>query len=536
MTNTLTTNIIRNVFNIGTNSCDVGTQYCSDGYALYFPCLKEITKGQDACFDFYVADYGAKNAYDLATSTDPDDLNNLAGKETLDLRDVDALTLNLIGIFNCPYGEFSYPDNISSLQTEDYPVVYRNEFGDRKLCHLSVFMLDTSANSDEDYITQEENFYSGTLVEVEANDTPTHIFIGWSILNKNEDEDECEEETWEDNVINKDNIYRFKIQEDTILLALYRPRKVYSVIVDPTNKSSHFTVDYDHREYHISNRSLEIYSDDFDVLENVLEGYHMVAKCIPSTDVIGPNPNEMFQFVEWKDKNKSRCRLFKVGEDTKSFEDGDVIKLKSKCTGPIPYEELQDEIIIYTDEFDEEGIHINTEFSDVDIFDYYGDGEYIFDTNEVYQKFIGEDGYLYFHFGTITMSSCGIEDGIKINIEAKADEYCELWITVNETTAKIIPSTDEFKLYEVYFSKCDKSDIQITSYGECLIDMIEICKEVINDRGKARLCLPPEVTVNLPSGPLSVNGAIMVNGKSYGLNTTSIGTVNKLPKITITNN
>ena len=275
----------------------------------------------------------------------------------------------------------------------------------------------------------------------------------------------------------------------------------------------------------------------FDIIENVLEGYHMVATCVPSTDVIGNSedgdPDTIFRFVEWKDKNKSRCRLFIVGEDTTPFEDGNLIKFKAKCDGPIPYEELPDETIIYIDEFDEEGIHINTEASDVDIFDYYGDGEYIFDTNEVYQKFIGEDGYLFFHFGTIHMSSCGIEDGIKINLHAKAEDYCELFITVNGYTTNIVPSTEEFMLYEVYFNKCDKSDIQITAYGDCLVDMIEICKEVIHDKGKARFCLPAEVTENLPSGPLSVNGAIMVNGQSYGLATTSIGSVNKLPKITI---
>ena len=55
----------------------------------------------------------------------------------------------------------------------------------------------------------------------------------------------------------------------------------------------------------------------------------------------------------------------------------------------------------------------------------------------------------------------------------------------------------------------------------------------IIDKGKAQFCLPSEVTSKLPSGPLSVNGAIMVNGKSYGLATTQIGAVNRLPKITI---
>ena len=555
MDNSLTTNIIRNVYNIGTNSCDAGTQYCADGYALYFPCLKDITKGQNVCFDFYVADYAGKNAYDIAAANAANNQNGSNGngdgtdgtgstpnanQELADLRDVDALSLNLIGAFNCPYGTFSYPDNISSLQTEEYPPVYRLDFGERKLCHLSVFMIDTeNTSSDPYYNTQEGDFYSGTTIEVEANDTPTHIFLGWAFLNTNEDEEECADETWEENIINRDNIYRFVIQEDTIVLALYRPRKLFHIVSDPTNRSSHFVIDYDHVEYHISNRKDDTFDDKetipYDTLIDVLEGYHMVAKCIPSTDVIGSDPDESFRFVEWKDKDKNRCRLFIIGEDTQPFLDSDkvTIKLKAKCNGPFPYEELEDEDIIYMDEFDEEGIHINTEFNEVDIFDYYGDGQYVISADEAYQKFIGEEGYLYLHFGTIELSSAGIEDGIKFNLHAKADGYCELHITINGFSTSLEVAQDEFKLYEIYFSKCNKSNIQITAYGDCLIDMIEVCKEEIIDKGKAQLCLPPEVTENLPSGPLSVNGAIMVNGKSYGLAQTTIGSVNKLPKITI---
>ena len=88
--------------------------------------------------------------------------------------------------------------------------------------------------------------------------------------------------------------------------------------------------------------------------------------------------------------------------------------------------------------------------------------------------------------------------------------------------------------YEFLFRKCDKSDIEIKADGQCLIDKIDVHKEEIIDKGKAMLCLDAETTANLPSGKLSVNGAIMVNGKSYGLATTQIGTVNKLPKITLT--
>ena len=510
---TLTTNIIRNVYNMGTGACDAGTQYCTDGYSLYFPCLKDITKGQGVCFDFYVADN---------TTHEP-----------IDLRRVDAISLNLNGQYNCNYGTFSYPDNISSLQTEKYPVVYRNDFGERKPCHLSLFMIDIENNDESDtYNTQEGDFYSGTEVELGAFDTPTHIFLGWALMNMDEDDD-CPEESWYDQIISTSNIYKFTIKEDTIILALYRPRRKYNVISDPTNKSSHFNVDYDHIVYHISNRDEEIFNDDYDVLEGVLEGYSMVVKCIPSTDVIGDSVDFTYDFVEWKDKNTSRCRLLKIGSDTLPFEDGNIIKLKARCDGPVPYHDIEDVDIFYNDEFDEEGIHILTEPSEVDIFDFYGDGAHIKEAEEVYQKFIDETGYLYFHFGTLVLSSEGIEDGIKIILHAKADDYCELNITVNGYTMNQVISTDEFKQYEFYYNKCEKSDITITVYGECLVDMIEVCREEIIDKGKAQFCLDPETTLNLPSGKLSVDGAISVDGSYYGLPSTEIGQVNRLPKIII---
>ena len=542
--NTLTTNIIRNVYNIGTNSCDNGPTTCAEGYALYFPCLKDITKGQDACFEFYVADYAGRNEYLLnAANGNLDDAGNPNGddngKELADLRDVDTISLNLIGAFNCPYGTFSYPDNISSLQTEEYPVVYTNDFGTRKLCNLTVLMLDVENTGSDIYDKSIDSpFYSGTEVTVAAYDTPEKIFIGWALLSV--DDEECPDETIYDNIITTNNEYTFVIKEDIILLALYRPRKVYTVIVDPTNKSSHFNVSYDHNEYKISNRIEDIFDDGHNSINNVLEGYHLAVKCVPSVDKYdsGSDPgNDMtYEFIKWKDGSIERRRLFIVGENTKDFEvkNTNIIKLKAFCSkDPVPYKDIDDENLFYIDEFDEEGIHILTEFNEMDIYDYYADGVYVLSVDEAYQKFIGENGYLFLHFGNVTLSSVGIEDGIKINIEAKADDYCELWVTVNGATAKIPISTEEFKLYEIYFKKCNKSDIKITSYGDCLIDKIEVCKEEIIDKGKAQFCLPAEVTANLPSGPLSVNGAIMVNGKSYGLATTQIGTVNKLPKITI---
>ena len=510
----LSTNIIQNVYNIGTNSCSVGTQYCTNEYALYFPCLKEITRGQNACFDFYIADGSTK--------------------DVVDLRKVDAISLNLNGQFNCSYGTFSYPDNILSLQTERYPVVYINDFGERKLCHFSLFMIDTENTGSEAYYnTQEGDFYSGTEVRVAAYNTPTHIFLGWANINL--EDDDCPDENWNDDIISTSNKYSFIIKEDTILLALYRPRKRYSIISDSTNLSSHFRgVYYDGRVINLSNRPDEaLFNDGDNKFEDALEGYQMIVSCIP-VDI----DNITYNFVEWKDHSTSNPRLFRIGEDTIPFEDGDTIKLNAYCNTQVSSSPLED-INFEDDIFDEDGIHIlnnEEEISDIEvIYDFYGDGEHIKSVEEAYQKFIKENGYIYLHFGSITLSSEGIEEGVKINIHAKADELCELHIKCNDY--KITQTlTDEFKLYEFYFSKCNKSDIVITSYGDCLIDVIEICREELVDGGKAQFCLDAETTSHIPPGPLTVNGAIMVEGQSYGLATTAIGQVNKLPKITINNN
>ena len=105
--NTLSTNAITNVYNVGAGSCDAGTKYCTNEYALYFPCLKDVTRGQNVCFDFYIADGSTQ--------------------DVVDLRTVDAITLNLNGQFNCSYGSFSYPDNILSLQKEEYSQIYESK-------------------------------------------------------------------------------------------------------------------------------------------------------------------------------------------------------------------------------------------------------------------------------------------------------------------------------------------------------------------------------------------------------------------------
>ncbi len=510
----LSTNIIQNVYNIGTNSCSAGTQYCTDGYALYFPCLKDITKGQDVCFDFYIAD----------SST----------KDVMDLRDVDAISLNLIGPFNCHYGTFSYPDNISSLQTENYPIVYSDDFEQNELnCHLTLFKvhLDDEPNSEIYYSSKEDDFYLGTEVEISAYDTPTHIFVGWTTLNLNDGV--CGGEELTDNIISKSNVYHFIIEDDVIIFALYRKRRTFRIVSDPTNVSSFFDVYYDNliRPYHISNKSDEVYDDTendesghkVDYVD-VLEGYNIVVECIPngtqSDSSESEELSEPYKFVKWKDGEKSRYREFKVGYDTKSFEDGLTINLKAVCIGPVPPYELDYKEVSFYNEFDEEGIHINSNYYD----------KHTVSSNGVKQ----DNGYLHFNDGTILLSSAGIEDGIKVNLYARSNEDCEIYVTINDYSANMtITPQDEYKEFSFYFTKCNSSDIEIRTEGECFIERIEVCEEVIVNKGKAQLCLDAETTSNLPSGNLSINGAITVNGVSYGLATTQIGTVNKLPKITL---
>lgn len=547
----LSTNIIRNVYNIGTNSCSSGPTYCAEGYALYFPCLKDVTKGQDVCFDFYVADYAGRNELTSDLDSLPD-----TGKELADLRNVDEISLNLIGAFNCPYGTYSYPDNISSLQTEEYPVIYTNDFGSRKLCHLQVIKIDIDGadsddqyDSDVQYYYKEGDYYSGTSVTISAYDTPTHIFEGWALFDT--DDEGCPDSTIYGDIISKKPTYTFTIENDINIYAIYRPRKVYTIIVDPDNESSYFIVNYKNTDYPLRNKKKEIFNDGFDSVE-ILEGYHFVAKCIPSADFIN-NPNPIaYEFVKWSDGNTSRCRLFDTGDDTIKVGDDKTIKLKAECFGPVPYFVYKDETILYNDEFDEVGIHIDTEFSDIT--NYYGD-EYTVSSYDVDHKFIDGKGYLYFNNkstlvnnrSTLVLSSFNIEDGVKINIHAKSDDSCNITVDVNGKYKKHSISNSEFKDYEFYFSKSNKSVIKISSDGKCLIDLLEICREEIIDKGKARFCLSSEVTSKLPSGPLSVNGAIAVgelgvdeNGEltvndpqTYGLATTQIGVINRLPKITI---
>ena len=508
---TLNYSTMVNVINLGTtSSCSNYPQYCQEGYSLYFPCLKDITRGQSVCFEFYV-------------------VNNVT-RDVVDLRDVDALTLDLNGLYGCSYGTYSYPDNIFSLQREEYDVLYENDFGKRTKCTLDVIAIDTENEGSEFLNEKSSVFYSKTTVRIAAYDTPTHIFMGWGVFN--EDEEECEEETWEDIIFSKENVYDFEINQDYKIFALYRPRKSYTVKVSDSNRNCIFKTVYDNNEVFISNRPNEIYLDGYDHID-VLEGHKMVVECIPSESVLGESEESAYtyKFNKWIDGYDKRTRLFSIGGDTQYFENGNEILLSAICTGPVDLYDLVDESIEYEESFDKEGIHIFTVFEeDMDI-PYYGD-EYTQDISNGVLRYKGAEGYLVLNDGYIELSSMDIEDGVKINVYAQGD--CNLQVSVNGLESNQTVLNDGFKSYEFYFSKCDKQNILIKTVGECLIDKIEICKEKIIDKGKAELCLNGEETSKIATGPIYVSGAVMVNGSAFGIAQTQIGKVNRLKKINIT--
>ena len=90
-------------------------------------------------------------------------MNALEIKKTL-IKQYHLTKLNIVGFYTSCNHHCNFLDS-----KEKYPVVYRDDFGKRKLCHFSLFMLDIENTGSETYYsTQESDFYSGTEVRVAA--------------------------------------------------------------------------------------------------------------------------------------------------------------------------------------------------------------------------------------------------------------------------------------------------------------------------------------------------------------------------------
>lgn len=481
-----------NIINVG-NGCG-GDNICTDGYSLYFPCLKNITRGQNVCFDFFVGDNDKQ--------------------DEVDIRDLDALTLTLSGLFGCEYGTYEYPNDIKSLQIEKYREVYRNIFCDRKLCTLTLEYKDENFNDVEPDVTGKiGEFYSGDIVTLKANDTKNHIFVGWMTLDNINDE--CDSFSFEDLIVSKNKEYTFIIYDDMNLYALYRERKTYKVSIDLNNRHSYFEIEYDDYNYILTDKKRDIVY--------VKEGHYFVATCHPN--IID---NYTYNFYKWSDGELMQSREFIVNNDD--------IKLYALCENKVD----KDKSLNFINSVKKTKIEYNIQYPDdnvIPLYDklplYVNDEILYFDNACLF--FVKNNGYLNINNGNVVLSGKDIDSGIKVSLSIKSNEDCSMTLKTGneELVYNISKNIETFETIEYLFRKYDKSNIEIITTGDIYIDEIIIYEEIIENKGKMNLCLTGEETSKMNVGILYANGAISVNGNVYGISQTQIGNINKNKIISI---
>ena len=498
----------RNVVMMG--SCGNSTNICNDGYSIYVPCIKNIMRGQDVCFDFYIGD----NAL----------------QDEADLRDIDGLTLELSGVFGCSYGTFSYPDDIKSLQEDMFQFNNEYDFGsERYIVNLELYGEDLEMNDVDVNIKGEYGkYYIGDTVVLEAGDTETHIFVGW-FNNTLAFDDECRGLTYENVELNTDRRYEFKIYEDTTVVAVYRERKKYRIKIDPKNKHSYYEVKYKGETHKL------IFENDY---VDVLENYHVEVTCCPHMvdDVCSYN------FLAWNDNYVYRNREYCITDDLIKknviFKEDNkniyCIYLLAMCVkdGVNNNNNFKD----YTPIIDYIEINYPTEhvlIENIEI-DYTAD-ENVSEYKNIICVYKGSECYGMFKDGYIKFTNIDITDGIKVilNIKNNFDVPYMIYVKIGEEIQEMELNNSDFQEIEFYFSKCNNTDIEIYSKGICYIDRVKIMKEIHNSKGLMQLCIPGEITAKFIPGILNISGAISVGEHIYGLNSTQVGIVNKLKQINI---
>lgn len=459
----------------GNNSCSVNDE-CEYGYSLYFPCIKTFTRGENVCFDFYIVDN--------------------ATKEEIDLREVDDITLNVSGRYNCNFGSFSYPENIQSLQYEKFTEnIYNIDFSNIvNYVKLYIDIVDEKHNIIESHLYDENLFLD---INIEGNvgyflngsekhgilnltglDTTQYMFLGWNI---DESDEECDFENLYDFLIKKNKL-SFYITEDCTIRAVYQKRREYTIQMSNDNYNSSFFV-----EYMGENNMLQ-----FGESIVVLEGHDVKISCIPS-DV------KPYKFVRWDDGYKNPYRIFNISGDNL------ICLLKAYC-------ELGDNDIKYEDNIDANSLNnFKTIYpvirDNIFIDNYYIDNIYINNCeidildNVPYVKII-ENGYIQI----INIDTIG---NLKLSINNKGGN-CFLILNKHDVIYPTIVENNEF-LFEF-----DGGVMTLTGDNSYIFG-INLSKEIIYEKGKCMLCFDSEDTLKFHPGELSVDGGVIVNGNPYGI-------------------
>jgi hypothetical protein len=499
--------ITQNILNLGGSGCDSSSSYCQEGYSLYVPCLKNITRGQNVCFQMYVSD--------------------IENQDALDLSKLEGLSLELSGVFGCPYKTYTWPDDITSLQTEKIKDKGCISFNNRETYKLDVLYRDTEFNEIEPSITGKVGyFYGGDVTTLRAYDTPTHIFVGW--LSLDSISDDCDNYDLDDLYTSKDREITLTIDSDITLYAIYRVRNEYNIKINFKNRHSYFLVTFDEKT--------TMLSDKVNDYATVKEGYHFVVECCPNvvSDVKDESIEYTYNFISWSDGHIYPKREYFVEDSL--FTNGEMLLLTNCTNDKILVEdsvnisnELEPTIDDFIIQYPEDNILVKEkEETEIEL------NDYITDFTNVNQVYFQNDGWINITNGDISLKLGSVDTNLRIIVNLYENEISEGVITLtNEDNIQSVDIEDGTYQYILDFENCESETFILSTDSTINIKSICILEVILVNKGLIELCVPPEDTSNFYTGVLNVSGVIGVNGNQYGIDKTQLGTVNKLSPIII---
>ena len=472
------------------NTCSVNNG-CESGYSLYFPCVGTLTRGENACFDFYIVDN--------------------ATKEEVDLREVDDITLNVSGRYNCNFGSYSYPENIKSAQVEKFSeFVYGIDFSDIiNKVKLYIDIVDEDHELIESFLFDENlvldiaiegnigYFLKGSdkhgILNLNGYDTKHYMFLGWDM---NEDYEDCDSENRYNFLITNKNLI-YNVADDITIRAVYQKRREYCIQMAYDNYNSSFAVEYMGEKTILQAGESVI----------ALEGHDVKLSCIP-------NDIKSYKFVKWDDGYKNPYRVLTIeGDDltislkaycelsNNNIEFNDIIDVNSLNNFKSVFPTIKDNIFI--DEYFIDNVYINN--CEIDILD-----------NIPYIRIINN--------GYIQIINVDVRGNLKLSLNSKG-EYCNFFINNYEFPSSTVDKNE-------FIFEYNGDIMTLKSNNACVFGLI-INKEYIYNKGKCMLCFNSEDTLKFHPGDIIVEGGVVVNGNPYGISPVKIATVTNVAPLII---
>ena len=475
------------------NTCGVNED-CQTGYSLYFPCVSTITRGENTCVDFYIVDNSTK--------------------KEVDLREIDDITLNMYGRYNCNFGSYSYPENIKSLQVEKFSeLVYDIDFVDvinnvklyidivdenHKLIESFLFkqdlLLDIAIEGNIGYFLKGSD--TDGILNLKGYDTKSYMFLGWNI---DESDESCDLENIYDYLIKNRNL-SYNIVDDCVVRAVYQKRREYTIEMDSENHNSSFEVEY------MGEKTILLKGNSV----KVLEGHDVKVTCIPFE--LKP-----YKFVKWDDGYDSPYRILNVGGDNMT------ISLKAKCS-------LDVDVSEYSDTIDASKLNnFNSIYpaikNSIFVNDFYIDNVYI---NNCEIDILNDNPYVrIINGGYIQILNIDNSGNLKLSLNSIGG-HCRLFIDNYEVSSSVVERNE-------FVFEFDGGILTLTGDDSCLFGL-KINKEVIYDKGKCMFCLTSDDTLKLHHGDLVVDGGIIVNGNPYGISPVKFAKVTNITPLIVKNN